>query len=104
MATTVFAVRMTMFPTCSNRPFAGRKARSAAVRITGLVPRRPRRRPDAPPAHDRSERSEPRDHLPLAFALLARLGVGDDLPWMRAGVGGHRGAAQAGRLLGLTPA
>src|SRR5437763_5399721 len=86
-----------MSPTCSNRFLAGRKARSAAVRIT--CPSWSRvsaelwasgRDLHAPPAHQHPDEAEPRRRVVVLAPRLSDVVVGEPLPFVTCRVRGDR--------------
>src|SRR3954453_23100139 len=95
-----------MSPTCSNRLLAGRKARSAAVRITRASAARMSAQLwasggdlHAPPAHQHADAAEARGRVVVLAAGLADVPVREPLPFVRAGVGGDCLEAGGGVLL-----
>src|SRR4051812_46241768 len=82
-----------MSPTCSNRFLAGRKARSAALRITRPSPLRmsaqlwaSRRDLYAPPAHQHADEAEARSRVVVLAPQLAEVVVRDAPPFVGGGV------------------
>src|SRR5438093_12947954 len=99
-----------MSPTCSKRFLAGRKARSAAVLITGASPPRVSaqlwasgRDLDAPPAHQHPDEAESRRSVVVLAARLADVPVRQALPLVRGGIGRERLEMNAVLLLGVGP-
>src|SRR5918994_5946217 len=111
--TIVFPVRIIMFPTCSNRDLAGRKALSATLLTISQpddsrrVGRRSswtaRRDLDPPPAHKRADRAVTRGHVPGLAPGLSQVLVGDPLPLVLLGLARHRLDLLAGAALAAGP-
>src|SRR5262245_60836669 len=95
-----------MSPTCSNRFLAGRKARSAAVRIIRPSSRRMSaqlwasgRNLHPPPTHQHADEPQARGRVIVLAAGFADVAVRQALPFVGGGVGGDRFELYAARLL-----